>query len=64
MAAASFLKTPIMEALYSDNYMIRILAIVDRRIGKRTLQKLKKSGDYQSLPSWVKQFYELRLGTD
>jgi len=63
-AAASFLQTPIMEALYSDNYIIRIFAVVDRRIGKRTLQKLKESGDYQSFPSWVKQFYELRLGVN
>jgi len=63
-AAASFLQTPIMDALYSDNYLIRILAIVDRRIGKRTLQKLRESGDYQSFPSWVKQFYELRLGVN
>jgi len=62
MAATSFLQIPITNALYSDNNIIRIFAIVDRRIGKRTLQKLRKSGDYQSLPSWVKQFYELRLG--
>ncbi len=61
-AATSFLQTPIMEALYSDNYIIRIFAIVDRRIGKRTLQTVRESGDYQNFPAWVKQFYELRLG--
>ncbi len=62
MAVTSFLQMPITEALYSDDYIIRILAIVDRRIGKRTLQKLRESRDYQGFPSWVKQFYELRLG--
>ncbi len=63
-AATSFLQTPIMEALYSDNYIIRIFAIMDRRVGKRTLQKIKESGDYRSFPAWVKQFYELRLGVN
>ncbi|MDE7478329.1 MAG: hypothetical protein K2M91_10330 [Lachnospiraceae bacterium] len=61
LAATSFLQTPVMESLYSDNYIIRIFAIVDRRIGKRTLHKIKESGDYQNFPTWVKQFYELRL---
>lgn len=60
-AVTSFLQMPITDALYSNNYIIRILAIVDRRVGKRTLQKLREDGSYQNLPSWVKQFYELRL---
>lgn len=62
-AATAFLQTPITEALYSNNYIIRIFAIVDRRIGKRTLQKINKNKDYQTLPDWVKQFYDLRLGS-
>lgn len=61
-AAAAFLQTPIGEALGSDNYIVRILAILDRRLGKRTLRKIKEEGAYQSLPSWVRQFYDLRLG--
>lgn len=60
-AATSFLQMPIIEALYSDNYIVQIFAILDRRIGKRTLRKIKDDGSYQSYPSWVKQFYELRL---
>ena len=63
-AATAFLQTPILEALYSDNYIIRIFAIVDRRIGKRTLRRVRDSGEYQTLPSWVKQFYDLRLGAN
>lgn len=62
-AATSFLQTPIMKALYSDNYIVRIFAILDRRIGKRTLDIIKEDGTYQSCPAWVKQFYDLRLGT-
>lgn len=60
-AASLFLQTPIMKALHSDNYIVQIFAIVDRRIGKRTLRKLKEDGAYQSCPAWVKQFYDLRL---
>lgn len=62
-AATSFLQTPIKEALYSDNYIIRIFAIVDRRIGKRTLRKIRESGEFQNFPAWVRQFYDLRLGS-
>ncbi|MEY8391216.1 hypothetical protein D3Z36_04585 [Lachnospiraceae bacterium] len=61
-AVTTFLQMPIIEALYSDNYMIKIFAIVDKRIGKRTLQKVREQGDYQKFPTWVKQFYDLRLG--
>ncbi len=60
-AATSFLQIPIAKALCSDNYILRIFAILDRRIGKRTLQKIKEKGSYQDYPVWVKQFYELRL---
>lgn len=61
-AATAFLQMPILEAPYSENYMVRIFAILDRRVGKRTLRKIKEEGAYQGYPSWVKQFYELRLG--
>lgn len=60
-AATAFLNTPIEEALNSDNYILRIFAVLDRRTGKRTLRKIADAGDYQGFPGWVKQFYELRL---
>ena len=60
-AATSFLGMPIEDALHSENYIIRIFAILDKRVGARTLRKVKEQGDYQNLPDWVKQFYELRL---
>lgn len=63
-AVTSFLQMPIKEALNSDNYIVRVFAILDRRIGKRTLRKIKEDGAYQSYPFWVKQFYDLRLKTE
>lgn len=60
-AAVDFLQMPIANALGSENYLIKIFAIMDRRAGKRTLQKLAESGEYKSYPEWVRRFYELRL---
>ena len=59
-AAVSFLEMPIQEALPSDNYIIRIFAILDRRVGKRTLQKMMEQKNHQNLPDWVEQFFDLR----
>lgn len=61
-AATAFLQMPIEQALADSNYLIRIFAILDRRVGKRTLRKIKEAGAYQRYPHWVKQFYDLRLG--
>ncbi len=53
-----FLKTDIAESIHSDNYLLRIFAYLDRRVGKRTLIKIKD--EVEALPEWVKQFYRLR----
>lgn len=58
-AVKSFLSSSIEESLASDNPIIRLLAIVDRRVGKRTLKKLKDT--IQEQPEWLRYFYELRL---
>lgn len=60
-AAVDFLQMPIANALSSENYLLKIFAIMDRRVGKRTLQKISEDGEYKSYPDWVRQFYELRL---
>lgn len=60
-AGTEFLQMPIADALCSENYLVKIFAIMDRRVGKRTLQKLSESGEYKNYPEWVRQFYELRL---
>ena len=58
-AALKFTDMPIQEALQSENSVIRILALMDRRVGKRTLQKLQAAPPV--LPDWAEKFYELRI---
>jgi len=60
-AVLSFRKMSIQDALNSDDFIIKILAIIDKRVGKRTLKKIEDSKDYLQYPDWVKQFYLLRL---
>ena len=57
-----YLKTDIATALNSDNYLLRVFAYMDRRVGKRTLIKIKD--DVEKLPDWVKQFYQIRCEAD
>lgn len=53
-----YLKTDIAISLHSDNYLLRAFAYIDRRVGKRTLLKIKD--EVEKLPDWVKQFYRIR----
>ena len=53
-----YLKTDIAGALSSDNYLLRVFAYMDRRVGKRTLVKIRD--EVEKLPDWVKQFYQIR----
>ena len=57
-----YLKTDIVTALHSENYLLRVFAYMDRRVGKRTLLKIKD--EVESLPEWVKQFYRIRCEVD
>jgi len=58
-AVERFLNSNIKESLVSENPLVRLLAIVDRRVGKRTLEKLKDTVSQQ--PEWLQYFYRLRL---
>lgn len=60
-SALDYLNMPIRSALASDDYIIKLLAIMDRRTGKRTLNHIYSSGEYLGYPVWVKQLYELRF---
>lgn len=60
-AALEFRNLSIQDALNSENYIIKILAIMDRRTGKRTLLQIANTEDYKKYPGWVRQFYELRI---
>ncbi len=57
-----FLKTNIADSLNSDNYLLRVFAYMDRRVGKRTLVKIRD--EVEKLPEWVKQFYRIRCKSD
>ncbi|QIB69683.1 hypothetical protein Ami103574_10275 [Aminipila butyrica] len=61
-AVLQFRNLPIQAALESENYIIKVLAIMDRRVGKRTRLQLRTDATYLTFPDWVRQFYELRLG--
>ncbi|MBU5427656.1 hypothetical protein KQI41_14800 [Tissierella pigra] len=52
----------IKESINSANPLVRMLAVMDRRIGKRTLTKLKSEVDKQ--PEWLQFFYNLRLESE
>lgn len=49
----------ISENLNSENAIVRMLAILDRRVGKRQLLKLVDKVDKE--PEWLRQFYIIRL---
>ncbi len=59
-AMRSYLDMSVRDALKSDNPFIKALAIIDRRVGNRTLEKLEIDESEHSL---VKAFYELRLAS-
>lgn len=46
-------------SIRSDNPLVRMFAVLDRRIGRRTLSSIKASVKEQ--PHWLQQFYRLRL---
>ena len=56
-AIRAYLDLPIGEALKSSDPLVKAFALVDRRVGKRTLEKLEISDAEHTL---VKAFYELR----
>jgi aerobic-type carbon monoxide dehydrogenase small subunit (CoxS/CutS family) len=60
-AVLQFRNMPVQIALQSENYIIKILAIMDKRVGKRTLLRSVAKSEYKMFPAWVRQFYELRL---
>lgn len=52
----------IQKSIRSNNPLIRMFAVLDRRIGKRTLAEMKEEIDAQ--PQWLQQIYALRLSAD
>lgn len=60
-AVLKFRNMSIKTALESDNYIIKILAILDKRVGNRTLAQLSNDKKYETYPEWVQQFYRIRF---
>lgn len=56
-ALFEFISLPIDQALNSENVVIRALAMIDKRVGKRRLQKIKLKVEEHAL---VKTLYKLR----
>lgn len=57
-ALNAYFKSPIDESIKSDNSLIKILVLLDRRIGKRTLEKMKDHIENEE--SILQYFYKLR----
>lgn len=53
-----FLNLPIDQALNSEDMVVKILALIDRRVGKRTLIKLRESIENEL--KIIQYFYNLR----
>ena len=51
----------VFESINSDNPIVRMFSVLDRRIGKRTLENLKETLETQ--PKWLQEFYVLRSGS-
>ena len=52
----------IQDSIQSENPLVRMFAVLDRRIGKRTICKIKAVIDEQ--PEWLRQFYKLRIDAE
>ena len=61
-AMREYIRLPIVKSSASENPIVRMFAVMDRRIGKRTLKKLAKEIDLQ--PQWLQFFYKLRLDSE
>lgn len=58
-AFAEFDSQPIGKSLRSQNAVVRMFALLDRRTGKRTLERLR--GRMQQEPQWLQMIYYIRL---
>ncbi|MBQ8569242.1 MAG: hypothetical protein IJ446_08490 [Oscillospiraceae bacterium] len=58
-ALAEYRSQDIQKSICSDDPIVRMFAVTDRRIGKRTLSALKEQIPFQ--PQWLQQIYKLRI---
>ena len=58
-ALTQYRNQEIGDSLRSENPLERMFAVMDRRVGRRTLRFIKQELEKQ--PAWLQIFYELRL---
>ena len=58
-ALRTYLSQPVQESIHSENPAVRMFAVLDRRVGKRTLRTLRSELDEQ--PPWLRPIYQLRF---
>ena len=63
-ALTAYRHLAIADALQNEDFIIRVLAILDRRTGKRTLQRLIHEDAWNGWPEWVRRFCMLRFDTE
>ncbi|MCH5348131.1 MAG: hypothetical protein J1E40_02305 [Oscillospiraceae bacterium] len=52
----------IQVSIFSENALVRMFAVLDKRLGKRTLKKVKET--ITSQPEWLQSFYRLRFDSE
>lgn len=57
-----YFNLPIEKVLKSDNMVIKILCLIDKRVGKRTLQKMKET--IKDEKEIIQYFFKLRCAAD
>ncbi|MEC2074863.1 hypothetical protein [Metabacillus fastidiosus] len=61
-AVEQYFHLPIEKTLKSDDMVIKILSLIDRRVGKRTLHRMRES--IQNEQEIIQYFYNLRCEAD
>ncbi len=61
-ALENYRNQSIQESMNSDNPLVRMFTILDKRIGKRTLKNVKESLEKET--EWLQYFYQLRLDSE
>lgn len=59
LALTEYRALPVQASIESDDPVVRMFAVLDRRIGRRTLEKLRAETAGQ--PAWLQPFYRLRM---
>lgn len=58
-ALKAYRSQPIAESMDCDNPIVRMFAVLDRRVGRRALERLQENIGEQ--PEWLRHFYRLRI---